>query len=83
MLTKGHKSVKPSEHATSVQRLPNVVQTYMTFGQRWLDNVTKSNVMFSGYFYEISQKINLVSYILAGRRADSQTRTNSTLKLGA
>ena len=34
----------PSEHATSVQRLPNVVQTSMTFGPRWVDVVKMPSV---------------------------------------
>ena len=34
----------PSEHATSIQRLLNVVQTSMTFGQRSVDVVTTSSV---------------------------------------
>ena len=36
--------LKPSEYATSVQRLSNVVQTPMTFGQRWVDVVKTSRV---------------------------------------
>ena len=35
----------PSEHAASVQRLPDVVQTPMTFGQRWADVVTTPRVL--------------------------------------
>ena len=34
----------PSEYATSVQRLPNVVQTSWTFGQWWVDVVQTSRV---------------------------------------
>ena len=33
-----------SEHVTSVQRLPNVLQTSMMFGQRWVDAVTTQTV---------------------------------------
>ena len=34
----------PSEHATLLQRLPNVVQTPWTFGQRWVNVVLVSRV---------------------------------------
>ena len=31
--------LSPNEHSTLLQRLPNVVQTLWTFGQRWVDVV--------------------------------------------
>ena len=34
----------PSKHAASVQHLPNVVETSVTFGQRWTDVVITSRV---------------------------------------
>ena len=37
----------PSEHTTSVQRLPNVIQKSLTFGQRLVDVVTTSRREFT------------------------------------
>ena len=53
---------------TLVQRLPNVVQTSMTFGQHWVDIVKTSNVHWgvsssSDQYLALSNTDSLFSYI--------------------
>ena len=40
--------LEPNEHCTLKQRLPNVVQTSWTFGQRWVDVLLTSRVHGKG-----------------------------------